>query len=189
MKFNLDVTQEQQKEIVNEAAASLMHSQELVKTLISNTEYILWLENFTISNPAFEDDTWLYQSDEISKEDSERVDELNSFFEGIMEYADRNFIPLCYNEYSTYIFIKFNNIGYRIGVMVGQGSVTYCERVDISSDNIFIDFDDIMNNKKQENVDYICERLDSISSIIQELLKVGVPEKIFFSMVQKALDK
>lgn len=148
MEFNLDLTQEQQDELINEVVESWMRSRELVKTLISDPEYILWLENFTISNPAFEDDTWLYQSDEISKEDSERVDELNLFFEGIMECANHNFIPLCYDEYGTYVFIKFNNIGYKIGQMVGQGSITYCERVDISSDSIFIDFNDIMNNKK-----------------------------------------
>lgn len=189
MNFNLDATPEWQEEFINELVADLIRSQELVKTLISNTEYILWLEKFTISNPSFADDSWLYQPEKISKEDSKRVDELSSFFEGIMEYVDRNFIPLGYDEFGGYVFIKFNNIGYKIGVMIGQGSVTYCKRVDISSNNIFIDFNDILNNKKQENVDYICERLDFISSIIQELLKMGVSEKAISTMVRKALDK
>jgi len=182
MKFNFE-------ELINEVVADLILSQELPETLVSNTEYILWLENFTITNPSFGDDNWLYYPEKISKEDSKRVSELCSFFKGITQYADRNFIPFCHNDYDTYTFIKFNNIGYKIGIISGQGSFAYCERVDISSNNVFIDFNDIINNKKQENVDYICEKLDSMSSIIEELLKIGVPAEVISTKVQNTLNK
>lgn len=161
----------------------------MAKALVSNTAYILWLENFTIKNPSFVDNAWFYCPNKIPKEDYERVEELSSFFRGIAEYAERNFISFYYDDYDTYIFIKFNNIGYKIGVMSGQGNIFYCERVNISSDNIFIDFNDIMNNKKQENIDYICKKFDSISSIIEELLKMGVSKEAISTRVENALDK
>lgn len=192
MKSNFETTPEREKEVakaVNEVVAALVHSQEMAKRLVSNNEYILWLENFTIANPTFGDDTWIYYPDKLSKEDSERVDELCSFFNGIMEYADRNFMPVCHDSYDTYAFIKFNNIGYKIGIMSGQGSFAYCERVEISSDNVFIDFNDIMTNKKQENVDYISKKLDSMSGIIEELLKLGVPAKTISAKVQTTLNE
>ncbi len=189
MSINLNVTSERKEEILNQVIANLIHRQELAKTLVSNTEYILWLERFTSLNPVFKDDDWVYCSEEISEEDSIRVNELCSFFDGIAEYANRNFIPFCNNDYDSYIFIKFNNIGYRIGIISGQGSFSYCERVGISSDNFFIDFDDIVNNKRQENVDYICEKLDSMSNIIKELLNVGVSEKVISKAVENAFEK
>lgn len=173
MKSNLDATPERKEEIMNECIAALIRREELAKALISNTEYILWLENFTVVNPSFEEDSWLYYPEKISKEDSERVNELCCFFNGITKYADQNFIPVHYSDFDTYVFVKFNNIGYKIGIISGQGSFAYCERVDISADNSFINFNDVINNKKQENVDYIREKLNSISSIIEELLKMG----------------
>lgn len=190
MKSNFNATIEQKKETMNpldELIASLNRSQELGKALISSTEYILWLENFTVQNPSFEDDC-LYYHDEIPKEDSNRISELHSFFDAITDYAERNFIPLYYDEFGADIFIKFNNIGYKIGEMCGQGSITYCERVDITSDNIFIDFNDIMNNKKQKNVDLICEKLASMSNIIEELLKLGVSEEAIDTNVQNCIE-
>lgn len=179
------------KEAVNKVLADLIRTQELEKELVSNTEYILWLENFTSTHTYWSDDTWLYCPEKISKEDYKRVEELHCFFNGIVDYAERNFIPTYNDEYGydTYIFIQFNNVGYRIGEMIGQGTLAYCERVDISSDNVFIDFNDIIINKKQENVDDIEKKLDSMCKIIEELISMGVPAKSISKRVQNALDE
>jgi len=171
-------------EVVNKFIEDLIRKQELEKEFISNTEYILWLENFSIANPAFSDDDWLYCPEKIPKEDYKRVGELHLFFNGIMDYAERNFISPCYDEFGHFLFIKFNNVGYKIGKMFGQGTLTYCERVDISPDNLFIDFNDIMENKKQKNVDDINKKLDSMCETIEELIKIGVPSKTILKRVQ-----
>lgn len=193
MKSNFNATPKRENEIskvIDELLADLIRSQELGKELVSNTEYILWLENFTIATPCWSDDTWLYCPEKISKEDYNRVKELHCFFNGIMDYAKRNYIPSQYDEFETYIFIKFNNIGYKIGEMIGQGSLTYCERVDISHyDNVFIDFNDIVNNKKQENVDCIDKKFNSMCEIIEELISMGVDSKTIFTRVQNILDE
>lgn len=193
MKSNFNSTSKREKELSEEAKkllADLIRLQRLEKELISNTEYILWLENFTIANPCWSDDNWLYCPEEISKEDYKKVGEFHCFFNGIMDYAERNFIPPHYDEFGTYNFIKFNNIGYKIGVMIGQGSLTYCERIDIShdDDNVFIDFNDIVNNKKQENVDYINSKFDSMCKIIEELINMGVPSETISTRVKNVLD-
>lgn len=192
MKSNLNSTSKREKELSEETKkllADLIRLQRLEKELISNTEYILWLENFTIAHPCWSDDTWLYSPEEISKEDYEKVKQLHRFFNGIIDYAERNFIPHYYDEFGTYNFIKFNNIGYKIGVMAGQGSLTYCERIDIShDDNVFIDFNDIVNNKKQENVDYIINKFDSMYKIIEELISMGVSSETISTRLSKVLD-
>lgn len=192
-KFNATFKREQESQALEEAVetllADLIRTQELEKELISNTEYILWLENFTIANPSWSDDNWLYRPEKISKEDYKRVEELHCFFNGIVDYAKRNFLSLCYDEFGSYVFIQFNNVGYRIGEMSGQGTLAYCERVDISSDNLFIDFNDILENKKQKNVDDINKKLNTMCKIIEELLNIGVPSKAISTRVQNALDQ
>ena len=166
---------------------TLFHAEEMEKTIISNTDYMLWLEHFTSTYPSFSDTDWLYNHDNISEDDSEKVDDLIHFFHAIKDYAYRNFIPIYHEDFDTYLFISFNNIGYKIGVMAGQGSFIFCDRHDISSEYVFIDFNDIMNNKKQEHVDNINSKLDSVSGIIKELLELGVPKDTIRRRIEKQL--
>lgn len=174
---------------VNEVLQELINSEEKAKKLVSDTKYIVWLEEFTAKNHGFSDDSWLYDPDKLSAEDSENVRNLCSFFNGIAKYADNNFLPV-YSEdaHESHVYIQFNGIGYEIGVVVGQGAYTYCQRLNIFSDKRFINFNDIVTNKKQKNVDYINKQLGKLSSAIHSLMELGVPEKAISGTVNNALN-
>lgn len=69
----------------------------------------------------------------ISKEDIDRANNLGLFFEGIREYAGKNYIyPIMY-EYQSYYSVKdnINEVYYKIGVIEGQGGSFFCDRVEI----------------------------------------------------------
>lgn len=175
---------------VNEFFEQFIEALEMNEKLVSSNEYMLWLEQFMSSRTGFLDDDWLYKSEEISKEDYARVEQLSCFISGIRSYVARNFIRLeSDDDYDSHVFIKFNEIGYEIGTFSGQGTVAYCHRVDISTDKNFIDFNDIVTNKKQDNVDSITDKLNELDSLVGDLLELGTPEDAILSRVSKSLSK
>ena len=66
----------------------IIERMEKEKKLVSNYDYISWLENFTLTHESFKDDSWLYTSEEIPKEDLENVQDLDSFSEGIKNLSN-----------------------------------------------------------------------------------------------------
>ena len=46
---------------VNEVLQELINSEEKAERLVSNTKYMLWLEEFTAKNHGFSDYSWLQQ--------------------------------------------------------------------------------------------------------------------------------
>lgn len=177
------------EQFIQEVINRMLKDEELSKATVSNTDYVLWLEKFTESNPGFVDDQWQYSPDELSKEDSEKVDMLQYFLNGIRYYAYDNYIPMEGETYDYHFFFKFNDIGYEIGSVSGQGTYTYCHREEISPDKHFIEFNDIMTNKVQDNVAVITEKLDILSSVVRGLLTLGAPEDRILSCVTKVLDE
>ena len=118
--------------------------------MFSNTDYVNWLIKFTIkNNNGFSDDNWLYNPEDINRTDSEKVDDLQLFFEGIDEYAKScNIDPIPFDNGAEYK-LRINNTGLKIGFMVGQGSFVYCQKVNIKNENEFINFFDIYSNKSK----------------------------------------
>lgn len=174
---------------INDVIEGLIKSQERAKSIVADTNYMLWLEKFSGIYLVFSDDTWLYNPEAISKEDSENVAELCSFFNGLSGYAEKNFLPIYSEDYTTYVCIKFNNIGYEIGLVSGQGTYAYCERISISSDKVFIDFNDVVADKKQPHVDGVDETLTKISSMIEQLLISGVPAAAIYARINDTISK
>lgn len=139
-----------------------------IKEIITGGEYILWLEKFTIKHTRFSDNDWLYFPEEISEEDIKSLEELNLFYRGIDEYASKNFIFPSSCDFGNYYCIKFGNIGYEIGIMVGQGTLFFCNKVSIENKE-FIDFTDIQNDKEQHKTKLINNRLEELSLLINNL--------------------
>jgi len=111
----------------------LLQKQNKIKELVSNKNYILWLEEFTKSYPKFCDDDWLYKSDELSDRDTQMISYLGYFYECINQYAEKNYLS-AYSDnipfYNCFYHIKFNAILYKIGIVSGQGTYYYCQRID-----------------------------------------------------------
>lgn len=160
------------KKSLEKAAKKIMEEEKnrkrRIKEIITGGEYILWLEKFTIKHTRFSDNDWLYCPEEISEEDRKGLEELNLFYQGIAEYADKNFIFPSSCDFGNYYCVKFGNIGYEIGIMVGQGTLFFCNRISMENKE-FIDFADIQNDKEQPKTKLINNRLEELSLLINNL--------------------
>lgn len=173
--LNTPEGQEKVRKIAEEFKAQQPAKNSKMQEMFSNTDYLKWLESFTIENPSFCDDNWLYFPEQISEEDYEKVKNLNLLFEGIELYAQKNYIYPEECSFGWYYNIKFNNVGYEIGTLVGQGTLFYCKRTPIDEKIEYIDFNDIINGKKRDNADAIAQQLQDLSNKVIELYKNGIP--------------
>ena len=158
-----------------------------LKSLFSSYDYMNWLNTFTADNKGFSLEDFLYFPEKISKEDLDRVNTLGLFFEGIREYADKNFIYPSTYEWQCFYGVKdnVNEVYYKIGVIEWQGGSFFCERVEDTITLDFIDFNDIMDDKVRDNVKEIETDLDNMSNLVLSLYNKGVP----LEAIKETLDK
>ena len=174
-------------ERINYFVEKFIQDREKAKNIVKDNVYMLWLEKFTTVYSGFSDDNWLYCPEKISADDLANVNSLSFFFEGITEYASKNFFPIYTTDWGKCVLIKFNGIGYKVGLDAGQGSISYCERIDISDDKVFIDFNDIMTDKKQDKVDLITQKLYQVEKLIEELIHIGAPIETVFDNLKSMI--
>lgn len=160
-----------------------------IKEMLSNTDYLKWLDNFTIAHQNFSDDEWLYFPIEISMNDKEQVEKLHLMYRGIDKYASKNYIYPIPCDFGNFYKIKSDNIGYEIGILNGQGTLFFCNRVEIENEKEFIDFNDIMNNKKSDNVSMIEDNLNKLSNMIISLHQSGVSLYAIETTFKSTLDE
>ena len=172
---NLEIDKEKADKFIMDYIEGLRVSEAKRKEMFSNTNYLKWLESFTIEHPGFSDDDWLYFPEKISQEDNEKVKNLHLFYEGIELYAKKNYIYPTECDFGGYYNIKLDSIGYEIGMLVGQGTVFFCKRTPLNKDLEYIDFNDIMTDKKKDGVDVITRQLKDLSNKVLELHKKGIP--------------
>ena len=146
-----------------------------IQEMLSNTDYIKWLDSFTVEHSNFSDDDWLYFPEKISKEDLEQVNNLHLMYHGIERYASKNYIYPTDCNFGNFYKVKLENTGFEIGMLVGQGTLFFCNRVQIENQKDFIDFNDILNNKENDNVTTIKNKLNELSNLVVSLYKSGVP--------------
>ena len=156
--------------LVNKYNEEYRRSQELV----SNTSYIDWIKDY-IKNKDFVIDDYLeIDHQPINEEDKAKLKQMCLFHHGISQYATENHIyPRPFNC-GLYYRIKYNDLLFDIGYT--GGLEIYYSIIKAKEDGIkYIDFNDIMTNKKQDNVDYINASLQNISDVINEYYQNGVP--------------
>ena len=172
---NLEIDKEKADKFINDFFEGLKISEAKRKEMFSNTNYVKWLESFTIEHPDFSDDDWLYFPEKISHEDNEKVKNLHLFYEGIELYAKKNYIYPTECDFGGYYNIKLDNIGFEIGMLVGQGTLFFCKRTPLNKDLEYIDFNDLVADKKKDGVDVITQQLNDLSNKVLELHKKGIP--------------
>ena len=173
--MEMKINEEKEKAFLDDWFEKMRISGEKRKEMFSNTNYIKWLEGFTTKYESFADDSWLYAPTELSQEENEKVDNLHLLYEGIELYAKKNYIYPTKCDFGGYYNIKLDNIGYEIGMLVGQGTVFFCKRTGIDKELEYIDFNDIMSDKKKDGVDVITQQLKDLSNKVLELHKKGIP--------------
>lgn len=173
--MEMKINEEKAKAFLDDWFEKMRISDEKRKEMFSNTNYIKWLEGFTTKYKSFADDSWLYTPTELSQEENEKVANLHLLYEGIELYAKKNYIYPTECAFGGYYNIKLDSIGYEIGMLVGQGTVFFCKRTGIDKDLEYIDFNDIMTDKKKDGVDVITQQLKDLSNKVLELHKKGIP--------------
>ena len=185
------ITDEDIKEYVNRNKEKWIREKKerdaKLKRLFSSYDYMNWLNSFTADTKGFTGEDYLYFPEKISKEDLDKVNNLGLFFEGIEKYADKNYIYPTMYEYQSFYGVKdnVNEVYYKIGVIEGQGGSFFCERIEYTSEQPFIDFNDIMNDKVRDNVKEIGTDLDNMSNLVLSLYNKGVP----LEAIKETLDK
>ena len=140
------------------------------RNILETPTYITWLVNFLKLYPCFSTDDWLYNPNEISKEDLKNVQDLEFLFDIISEYATKNYIYLISTDFGGYYLIKFNDIGFKVGVAAGQGTVFTCEKIDIDNCN-FLDFNLVMKDEELPTTKEIRSKLSNLKEQIKNLKK------------------
>lgn len=176
--INLEVDKEKVDRFINDYIESLKINESKRKEMFSNYNYLKWLESFTIEHPSFSDDDWLYFPEQISETDNENVKNLHLLYEGIEFYAKKNYIypTKCdFGYYEDYYNLKLDNVSYELGRSIGQGTLFFCRRKPLNIDLEYIDFNDIISDKKKDGIDVITKQLKDLSSQVLKLYKNGVP--------------
>lgn len=177
---------EQMKEYVEKERKRLEERKNKVKEIVSNTDYINWLQKFTLIYPNFRSNDF-FNNNKISDSDKENVNNLMLLFEAIYNYSHDNYIyALKESDFTEYYRVKYNNVGYEFGIITDQKTLFFCKRVN-QIDDTFIDFNDILLGKKQKNTEYIEKRLIELSNIISYFYEQDIPLKAIKTTINDTL--
>lgn len=135
--------------LLDDVIGRLIQKEEIKNTLIKDYEYINWLISFTLDNGTFWDDDYKYKEETLSDIDKENVSKLGIFYDAINDYADQNIIYPFPCGFGNFYQITYNNVGFEIGILAGQGIAFFCNRT--ATNPNFIDFNDIVKYGKKEN--------------------------------------
>lgn len=158
----------------------------ITKNIIKNDDYINWLEKFTTKNKIFNSDDWLYCPNKISEQNLNNVDKLKNFFEVIENYANDNYILPTPTEFGIVFEIKHNNVGYKIGMMSGQGICYYVVRIEKNIDD-FIDYNLIKEANLTNRALMIKNKLGILEKFINNLVDEDVPVEAIVETTNKTL--
>ncbi len=150
-----------------------MSDEEKILNIISNTNYINWLIEFTKNKSNFSD-KWLTIANK-NDPNKEYVKNLSLFYEGIKNYATNNHIYPIKEDNKHYYTIKYQGISFQIGYELNDGLEYFCNRVPLENESSFIDYYDILSNNKQPNVDEYNNILNNISNMIREAYERNIP--------------
>ncbi len=157
-----------------------------ITIMMSNLEYIKWIIDFTKDKEGFLSEDYNY----YKGNDKENVEKLNLFYKGVDRYAKSNHIYPEFNDFSSFYKVSYNNCGFQVGMAEGQGtSEYYLTKISLANNKGFIDFSDIVSNKKQDNVDFIEFALKNLANEVTKAYKVGVPKEAILNTVNSAIEE
>lgn len=179
-------TNKETQEMIQNISEEHKKRNKIIKDLISNTDYINWIEQYTEKCGGFSDQTRFRDKIKLPVKIEDNINKLIYFFEGIREYAEENYIyPK--KDNGIYYIITYNGISYEIGIIVGQGTIYFCTR-STKKDNI-IDFNDIVKNNKLERTDIINNKLTELQNYLDTLINENIPVEALTKTTQKVLQK
>ena len=182
---------------ISKALNSIIESEKRAKQIISNYDYMNWLQEFIKNhNDSFYDDAWLYRTDETSKEDLKNVNMLSDFFTAIEMYANDNYYYPIHCDYGSYYLIEYNDKIYEIGCLYRKGTVFFANVLTEDKKGIkiynCIDFKNICENNPNPWRKRISTNLDNFEKVIYGMLNDNVPLEAIIDKINtviKAIEK
>lgn len=142
------------KAIMNKIAEEYIKQEKIksekIKNIISDTAYIEWLKQFAQDKDKFFSDDWVYTQKKLSEVERENISKLYLFYEGISQYASQNYILPLPCEFGNFYRIKLDDYYFKVGVLVGQGTVFFFNKETLNNRKEFIDFNDVMAQVNQD---------------------------------------
>ena len=158
------------KDILKNKIDQLIVEMKEEKKLVSNEEYIRWLEKY------LEKKTRIVSPQDgklLSKEDKANINKLGLLFDAIAKYAMSNFIYPIEEEFTYYYYLKYHNKGYRIGcvsVPKFKKNIYFCEKDNGKSKNKpYITYKDIIAERTNPRQAMIQKHVTTMSDIITKL--------------------
>jgi hypothetical protein len=157
------------------------------KKIISNYDYISWIEKFMLSHDSFADDSWLYNPSEISKEDLQNVRMLDIFFGALSEYCHKYYINIeCDEEFEEErINLKYNGIGYQFGLVVGQGAYVYVLKKNLEGNEIA--FEDIFKDTVPDDFEDKKALLQQFEQLVAEMRGMDIPLSVMMKIFNEQI--
>lgn len=145
---------------MNKISEKYIEKEKLLKQrkekILESEEYISWLEEYTREkNKITTDEPY-----------DENIESLEALYLVIEDYAEENYIFPSKTTFGYYYTVEYNDQKFNIGYMTGQGLLFYCERTEEESK---IDFNDILEGKKQPSAELIKLKLDKLNLLVNEL--------------------
>lgn len=162
---------------------------EKIEGIMSSTNYVDWLKKFTQDKVGFTDCDYSAFDERIDYSDKYNIDMLDMFYDGIDKYANENYIYPTPADGGYFYRVKLDDFGFEIGFGVRmQEAIYYVNRLALGKHNTFIDFNDIIAGKKQDNVDRINAKLNVLSSIVVKTYESGVPIEALVDTLDDTID-
>lgn len=173
---------------IDEFIAKTKARNEKIETMMSNTNYIEWLNSFTKDKEKFADDDWVYCPEKLDETDREKVSMLSMLYEGIEKYALENYIFPTPCDFGEFYRVKLNDFTFEVGIMVGQGTIFFFNKTSLEDGKDFIDFNDVITKTKKDNVDQINSILDSLSKMVVSAYENGVPIEAIINTLNETIE-
>ena len=163
---------------------SAMESENKMKIIMSSTDnYISWLYNFMSNKSSFNDTNWDHLPYIMTDIDQKYAKCLSLFYEVIKDYAEKNYLSPTKNSSGYSFKIIYNGVGFNIGYIEGNKPVYYCELVRIDDIQLFIDYNNILQNKELNKTNYVRNCLANAKSYIYDAYNAGASVEILNSEI------
>lgn len=157
------------------------------KTIIDSDEYINWLEKYTLKHPKFAHDDFIFSIKSKDEDTQDKIYNIKFLYQAIEKYADNNYIMATKTNCGQYYSIVHNNVGYNIGVMIGEETLYYCARTE--KNNNYINFKDIQSSKTISSAELINKKMEEINNIIDIMLENNIPSETISQVTEKTIQK
>lgn len=172
--------QERMNQSIKKYIEEQKNKEEKIKRIMSNTDYIEWLEKFTKDKESFADVEYNYCSEQLKEIDKKNIEDLYLFYAGIERYASNNHIVPNYFDFGEFYKIKYNNFYFKIGIAYGQENSIFCHKVTGKNLKGFINFNSILTNDS--------DSLNKLSNLVIAMLKSGIPTEDIINTVNTTVN-